>query len=394
MSHEIAIAHKDYDVRGGGEILVERMARAFDAPLFVGHGDPDNQPEGLDLDIREIAPDSRWHRLMDMGGAPRGIAHMMHWRDRAPEALGDYEIVITSGNEPLWYMPRDQQTVVAYTHSTPRWMYDLYHESDGFIGRTYQQAQRRLYEGVVKRPDLWVCNSDLVARRVRRYWAVPDEKIRVVYPPVNVDEFDPDDAPTQDFYLHLGRLAGHKRVDSIVDAWHEIDAPLKIAGTGPEREQLEVMAPDHVEFLGYVSEQRKRELMAAAKAHLYPCQNEDFGMVPIESMAAGTPVIGVREGFTQFQIQDGKTGLTYEFGSGELVERVREFEHQGVSWSADQIAGFANRFNAGRFEREMKEIVREADQQARVIPEWEDEQQYTQRDRLTTRADGGGSWDA
>lgn len=388
MSNTIAIAHKDYDVRGGGEVLAERLSQAFDVPLYVGHGDQSNQPAHIDVDIREIAPESRWHRLMDMGGAARGIGHMMHWRDNAPTELADYDTIITSGNEPLWAMTQDQQTVIAYTHSTPRWMYDLYHEANGFVSRTYQQLQRRMYEGTVKRPDLYVANSDLVARRVNKYWNVPEEQIRIVYPPVDTHNFSPNTTETKDFYLHLGRLSGAKRIDEVVATFNELgaDYPLLIAGDGPERRALEQQAESHITFLGYVSEDEKRRLMSAAKAHIYPAMNEDFGMVPVESMAAGTPVIGVEEGFTQFQIMDGENGYAYAREDDQLAETVRTFERDGVSWSADRIAGFAGRFGTEQFVKGMREAVAEAEELSDVLPSW----QERQRDRPPVEAEIGG----
>jgi len=378
---DVAIAHKDYDVRGGGEVLAEELARTFDAPLYVGHDDPDKHSSSERVDVHEIAPESRWHWAMDRGGALRGLAHMFHWRDNAPDALDAYDTVVTSGNEPLWWPSRDEQTVVAYTHSTPRWMYDLFHDVDGFLGRTYNQVQRRAYEGRVKDPDLWVANSDLVARRIQKYWNVPDEQIRVVYPPVRTHEYSPDDAPTRDYYLHLGRLAEHKRVDELVEAFNALGSeyPLKIAGKGPDRERLEALADDHIEFCGFVSEERKHELMAGAKAHVYPALNEDFGMVPIESMAAGTPVVGVDEGFTQYQITDGKNG--YTFARDGLTDAVRQFEREGVSWDADRIAEFAERFSVEQFREGMHEAVAEAQERSRVTPPW----------REAVQIDSGGS---
>lgn len=378
-----AIAHKDYDVRGGGEVLAEQLADALDCPLYVGHGDSDKQPEAMDIDIREIQPESRWHSLMERGGLPRAIAHMMHWRDNAPKELAEYDTIITSGNEPLWAMPRDNQTLVAYTHSTPRFMYDLYHTSDGFVGRTYQQLQRQLYEGTVKRPDVWVANSDLVARRINLYWDVPESKIHVVYPPVPTGEFSPDDALTEDWYLYLGRLAGHKKVDDVIAAFDQSDSELRIAGTGPEEESLREMAGDNVTFEGYVSETRKRELFSKAKALVYPCQNEDFGMVPIEAMAAGTPVLGVNEGFTQYQIQAPKNGILWDRSVGNLHNAIAAFENVGVEWSEREIADWAGaNFGVDRFAQQMKTVVELAEEQTNIDPDWAAPKQ-------TVKADGG-----
>ncbi|UIP01736.1 glycosyltransferase (plasmid) [Halobaculum sp. CBA1158] len=365
---QIAVAHKDYDVRGGGEILAEELARTFGCPLFVGHGDPDNEPGGQ-LDVREISSDSLLHRVMERDGVVRSIAHLIHWRDNAHDELQAFDTVVTSGNEPLWWQPSDRQTVVAYTHSPPRWMYDRFEQIDSFAARTYNQIQRRAYEGAVKRPDLWVANSDLVARRINRYWNIPEHQIRTVYPPVQTDELSPSAAPTQDYYVALSRLDSMKHMDEIVRAFNRRDDHLIVAGDGPERERLEELAAENVTIAGYVSEERKADLLAGARAFVYAAENEDFGMAPVEAMAAGTPVIGVDEGFTTFQVQDGENGILFE--RGELPAAMQRFEREGVRWSAEQLAEFADaNFSVDRFRREIRTAVREAQRRSRVDPDW------------------------
>lgn len=379
---DIAIAHKDYDVRGGGERLAEELARTFNAPMYVGRRVAENEPDSSDPEFHEIdyspLPDWLAKRAIDRGGTTRSLVYQLVWQQN--HDLTEYGTVIMSGNEPLWWVPEDDQTVIAYTHSTPRWQYDLFHDVDstGLMGPLaigYNYISRVLYQHNVTRPDLFVANSDLVARRINQYWNIPKEQIRVVYPPVEVDQYDPDEAPTGEFYFHLGRLAEHKHVDDLVRAFNKLgsDYPLKIAGNGPDHPRLEAMADDHIEFLGYVSESRKRELMAGAKAHVYPALNEDFGMVPIESMAAGTPVIGVREGFTRYQIVDGKNGYTFERTVDQLCEAIRIFEMQGVSWNEDRIAKFTERFSVENFREGMRDAVADARKRSRVVTPWQAE---------------------
>jgi glycosyltransferase involved in cell wall biosynthesis len=365
---KVAVAHKDYDVRGGGEILAEHLARGLDAPLVVGHGDESNQPVETELDIRELAPESRWHRLAARGGAPRAVAHMMLWRDAAPEALADFDTVVTSGNEPQWWMPREGQTWVAYCHSTPRWMYDRYHDIDGWLGRTATQAKRWLFEQELSTgADLWVANSDIVARRMRRYWGIDEADLRVVYPPVETAELSPDLEPTGDYYLSLGRLAETKRVGEAIRAANSRGLDLKIAGTGPRENHLQELAGPTVEMLGWVDGERKRELLAGAKAMISCCRNEDFGMAPVEAMASGTPVITVDEGMPQHTVADGERGITYN--RGELEAAISRFETMGVEWSDAELAQWATaQFGVGRFVDEMQQAVAEARERTRVDP--------------------------
>lgn len=368
----LAIAHKDYDVRGGGERLAEELADTFDAPLIVGRRDPENVPERDDLEVVELEKSKLSAWAIDRGGPWRAFAYQNVWM--RPDELVDYDTVVLSGNEPLWYVPRDEQTIVAYTHSTPRFQYDLFHEGEGHINRLYNYVTRVLYEHNTRRPDLYVANSDLVARRIRRYWNIPADQIRVVYPPVDVHNYDPDLADTSDraVYVYVGRLCGHKRVDEVVEAFADMpDRELLIAGKGPARDELERKAADNVEFLGYVSEERKRELLAGAYGFIFPGANEDFGIAPIEAMAAGTPVIGVDEGFTKYQVLEGKNGVLYDRGAlGPALDR---YEREGVSWDADRIHQFAQRFGVDRFREGMREAVAEAEARSTVIPPWEAE---------------------
>jgi glycosyltransferase involved in cell wall biosynthesis len=279
--------------------------------------------------------------------------------------------VITSGNEPLWYVPSDEQTVLAYTHSTPRFMYDLYNRNmdfGGVMGRLatlFNTAMRTVYESNVNRPDYWVANSDLVARRIRRYWNIPEDQIRTVYPPVDVHQYEPDDAETGESYVYLGRLDEMKRVDEAIKAFNQMpERELVVVGEGPDGGRLRAMANDNVRFTGFVDSATKREWFARARAVIYPPMNEDFGMVPIEALAAGTPVIAVNEGFQRWQVRDGVNGLLYD--RGELVAAVDRFERGGVDMSEKQMAAWAQQFGIERFEREMTAAIADAQDMAAI----------------------------
>jgi len=113
---------------------------------------------------------------------------------------------------------------------------------------------------------------------------------------VATDKYSPTDESTGDYYLTLSRLDWHKDIDGIVRAFNESGHRLVVAGDGPERERLESIAGDNVEFAGFVSEERKRELLAGAKAFVFNGRDEDFGIAPVEALAAGTPLLGVEEG--------------------------------------------------------------------------------------------------
>ncbi|SEP28227.1 Glycosyltransferase involved in cell wall bisynthesis [Halorientalis persicus] len=380
---DIAVAHKDYDVRGGGEFLAEESARTFNCPMWVGNHDPE-RCNATDIDIHEIDKSRVAEWAIERGGPLRSLAYLDTWQ-RVPE-LADYETVITSGNEPLWYVPPDEQTVLAYIHSPPRYQYDLFQASSGRFQKLYSLAVRVIFDHNMRRPDYFVANSDLVKRRICRYFDIDPERVDVVYPPVETDAFSPNDAPDQDYYVHVGRLSENKALDEVIRVFNETGRELRIAGRGPQRERLEEMANENVVFEGYVSQTRKEELLSGARAFVFNGHNEDFGMAPVEAMAAGTPVVGVREGFTQFQVMDRQNhrfeteenwnGVTYERGS--LRAALEWFEDEGVRWSADEIATWANdHFSVGQFRQGLRDAVEAARNRSDTTPEWSEPQKTT-----------------
>jgi glycosyltransferase involved in cell wall biosynthesis len=113
----------------------------------------------------------------------------------------------------------------------------------------------------------------------------------------------------------------------------------------------------NVDVRGYVEEAEKRRLLRDAKALVFLAENEDFGMVPVEAMAAGTPVIGVEEGFTAEQIRDGVNGYFTDRKPSEVQAAIWWFEDEGVEWSGAQLHAFAQQFGRKRFDWEMRAAV-------------------------------------
>lgn len=358
---DVAIAHDRFDIYGGGERVAFQLAREFSAPIYTADVSIDT-PD--DITIREI--DSSWiERWFSNRQHLRWVGEQSLWQ-YAPE-LTEFDVIVTSGNAALWYVPPDRQRVIAYTHSPPRWIYDLFQEQPepSFIGNTLMQVHRTLYQHTTTRLDRFVANSELVAHRIKRYWDV--DNVDIVYPPVNVKEFSRTAENTGDYYLALSRLIPAKKFDEIISGADKAGVELKIAGRGPDRDRLEDLAGENVEFLGYVSEESKRKLLSEAKAVIYAPQNEDFGIVPIEAMASGTPVIGVNEGFTAGQIIDGENGILFD--RGNLTEAIRRFESNEVAGTSAQVEAFAERFSEDRFCEQMREIVT-AEFETECLPSW------------------------
>jgi glycosyltransferase involved in cell wall biosynthesis len=361
MDQDVAVVHGHYLSHGGAEVVAEQLARVFDAPLYYGFGDPDAVPDNGTEHIG-LFTDRPWNRFRE-SGLLRDAYYM--WAFQHVPELHQYDVLIQSGNEMGWYVPPDDQVVVKYVHSTPRAAYDRFPDVGADpVARLQGFLTRLLYHPHVTYPDKYVANSDLVARRVRRYWGIDD--VGIAYPPVEVDSYH--QAASEDFYLTVSRLAASKCVDEIVRAFAGRDDRLIVGGTGPREDELRRLAGPNVEVRGFLDEAEKRDLLARAKAFVFAARNEDFGIVPIEALASGTPVIGVRDGFTQYQIRDGENGLLFARGSDSLAAALDRFEREGVTMSGDDLVAEAERYGLDAFRSRMRGFVEAAVADARIDP--------------------------
>lgn len=183
---DLAVAHWGKHCNGGGDRVAWELARCFDSPLYVGYRDESIEPED-DLDVRDLFGSGLSGWLIERGGLAQMLAYQLCWQTAMP--LREYDVLVTSGNEPLFYVAPDDQPWIAYIHHTNRNQSDLIHEVGsglrGMIKKSIYYAMRVAYDHNTQRPDLYVVNSELVGRRLERYWGIDSEDIRVVYPPID-----------------------------------------------------------------------------------------------------------------------------------------------------------------------------------------------------------------
>lgn len=374
----IAIAHGALTSDGGAQRVAVELARAFDAPIYCFNVDQNYVPD--DVEAQEVM-DGRWADFWTTKGRKPAVMYWLgrhlYTMQRASHLsdLYEYDVVIQSKPEMGWLVQRDEQTIVRYVHHGFRRHYgQFFRMGTAMKNRLWSLFIRTVSRQTVDYPHLLIANSETTAQRTRDHWSVRDDRLRVCYPPVRTTKFDPAyDVLDEDYYLVLGRLADNKRVAEVARAFRDREETLVIAGDGPRREAVEQAADaaSNIRIEGYVSEERKRELLASARALVMNARHEDFGMVPIEAMASGTPVIGVDEPFTNKQIINECNGLTYTRGDAGLNTALDEFERHGVYWSAERIAEFADRFSVDRFRDEMREHVATAVERSRVRPQWD-----------------------
>jgi glycosyltransferase involved in cell wall biosynthesis len=231
--------------------------------------------------------------------------------------LDGYDLVIsTSHCAAKAVIARGGAVHVDYCHSPMRYAWDQFDEYFGVaqVGRVRNRLLRpvmaslaRWDRATAERVDSFVANSRYVAGRIRRYY---NRGSTVVYPPVDTAFYRPPDdhGHPRSRFLIVSALVPYKRLDVAIDACRRVRVPLTIVGTGPERARLEREAGGDVEFLGWRSDEEIRTLYQHAKAVLLPGV-EDFGMVPVEAQACGSPVVALNEGGAAESVIDGETGV-------------------------------------------------------------------------------------
>jgi len=202
--------------------------------------------------------------------------------------------------------------------------------------------------------DAFVTNSKFVARRIAKIYR---REAEVIYPPVDVEAF-PLCVQKEDFYLTVSRMVPYKRVGMIVQAFNQMpEKRLVVIGDGPEFARISKIAGPNVRLLGFLPSASVRDYMQRAKAFVFAAE-EDFGIVPVEALACGTPVIAYGRGGARESLQDRVTGLFFDKQSPEsVVEAVQRFEASSCSFDASAIRHRAEQFSPDRFRREFQGFV-------------------------------------
>jgi glycosyltransferase involved in cell wall biosynthesis len=261
--------------------------------------------------------------------------------------LQGYDLVISSEAGPAkGVVVNPDAWHLCYCHSPARYLWDLYHEYGrraSWVSRVFMRLltpSLRLWDAVsANLVDRFAANSTYVARRIRRYY---NREAVVVYPPANIEKFLDVERRPGDFYLFFGQLAGYKRADLAIAACVKAGKKLVVAGGGAHRRDVARWKKSGlVTFAGRVSDERLKELYAAAKALLFP-GIEDFGLVPVEANAAGCPVIAYRKGGVLDSVKEGVTGLFFDEQTADsLSDAIERFESMAAQGRFDNRAAFS-----------------------------------------------------
>jgi len=354
---DACIVFKPVRAIGGLERYVVELACVLDAPVYTpaAAAELPESIRGTGPEVIEFGAGSRGHGVLDR--LPAGaVTELLAYE--AFEVPDRYDLVLTAGEPTKAVVHSPHQRRVHLLNMPPRWLFGpgIGRDEDdpGLLewpARLYRSLLRVHDVSTVARIGEFVVPSETVGRRLRTYYDRTAD--RVIYPPVPVDGFRT--GPDGGYLLHVGRLSPMKRVIELVEALSGTGHRLKIAGTGPEIDAVRETAGPNVEVLGYVSESRKRDLLAACDAFVLNSSHEAFGIAPVEAMASGNPVVGIDEGFTSHQVIEGENGVLFSRGARNLRNAVERMYRQ--AWDPDAIRNSAYRYDVSSFRREWRELV-------------------------------------
>jgi glycosyltransferase involved in cell wall biosynthesis len=322
----IALVHDYFVQDGGAEAVALELARMFpDAPMHTTFFERERFGERIDpcrirpWPLADRVPTSPWFRPL----LPAYIAHFS-----SLEVPASRLVVSNSSTFARGIHARGPALHVAYVHSPMRFAWDvdayLAHSSFPRVAKlglhVAAPGLRRWDRWAGRRADVVVVNSLNTQRRIKRTWR---RDSRVIYPPIDVARATV--APGHDdFYLVATRLLAYKRVDLAVRAFARLDRELVVVGDGPERKTLERIAGPRTRFVGHIDRARLTDLLRRCRALIAP-GTEDFGIVPVEAMAAGRPVVAFAAGGALETVIDGHTGILFDaatpLGLATAIER-------------------------------------------------------------------------
>ena len=364
----IALVHEWFSPRavGGAELVVEAIdgslrRRGAAVELFALIDDQSHRPDNW-LSGRRV----RTSLIQRLPGGTRQIQLFLPLLPLAIEQLDldGFPLVLSSSHlVAKGVLTGPDQLHVSYVHTPVRYAWDqmgayLRHSTlaRGPLGPLVRWQLHWLRQWDVAsagRPDVLVANSRFTASRIRRYWG---RDAQVLHPPVAVQRFRWNQC-RDDTYLSLCRLVPNKRVDVVVEAFNRTGLPLVIIGDGPERRRLEAMAGPQIRFLGRCSQAEANYWLERCRAYVY-AGLEDFGIAPVEAMAAGAPVIAYGAGGLCDSVRcldrgdRWPTGLLFPEQTPTSLVAALEHFHHGQLWRQLPASGqreWAEGFRPERF---------------------------------------------
>lgn len=365
---KVALVH-DWLVKfGGSEKVLEALSEIYPSKIYTLVADKDNLV-GSCFEDKQI----KTSFIQKLPQAKKKYRSYLPLFPLAIEQfdLSDYDLVVSSSHSiAKGVLTHADQFHICYCHTPMRYAWDLYQQYlreaklksgvKGILAKFFLHYLRIWDAHASSRVNVYVANSQYVGRRIQKLYG---QESTVIYPPVGVEAFELCESK-DDFYLTASRFVPYKKIDLIVEAFQQMpDKKLVVIGDGPDMDKIKSKAGSNVEILGYQNDTVLKGMLQKARAFLFAAV-EDFGILPVEAQACGTPVIAYGRGGVLETVVEGKTGLFYSEQTPEaLTKAVQKFEKDQDKFVPQEIHAHVKPFSTARFQQEFKALVEEKYQQ-------------------------------
>lgn len=356
---KIALAHELFIKMGGAEKVVEKLAEMYkESPIYT-----------LLKDEKKFEP---WLNGREVITSPlqkyfKKLKHPKWLLGKMPKAIesfnfSDFDIVISSSSAFAHGLKTGKKVKhICYCHSPMRYAWDYTHQYTKDMSFGMKLAVAKMLNEIrvwdfetSSRPDVMIANSKHVQKRISKYYRRASE---VIYPPIQVKNFKAT-RNHDDYFLIVSALTPFKRIDLAIEAFNKLGRRLVIIGDGAQRTILESMAKDNIEFLGRRSDAEVVQYMQNCRAFIFPGE-EDFGMTPVEAMAAGKPVLAYGVGGVLESVIEGETGEFFSEATPQsLTQGLTRLLLHEKDYDYKKIRHQAEKFDEAIFEEKMRKVVR------------------------------------
>lgn len=358
---KIALAHDFLNRLGGGERVLKVLADMFpEAPIYTLLYDKKK--------VGHVFDESRI-RTSHLQRYPRFIRNRHKYLlTKMPKEVekfdfSEFDIVLSSNSAFTHGILTNTDTKhICYCHSPMRYAWDWTHEyleeqNFGMVKKAVAALvlkKMRMWDQIaVDRADEFIANSRNVHRRIKKYYR-KDSKI--IYPPVDVERFNPQ-RKHADYFLIVSTLAPYKKIDLAIQLFNKIGQQLLIIGDGPHKPYLQSIAAPNVSFLGFKDDDAVVEYYQNCRAFIFPGE-EDFGITPVEAMAAGKPVLAYGKGGVTESVIPGETGeFFYQPTIDSMEDGLARLILNEKKYVMKRIREQAEKFSTRKFKRKIKQII-------------------------------------
>ena len=348
----VAVIHYWLVAMRGGERVLERVLRLFpEADLFTHVYDPEAVSDAI-----------RSHKVITtfIDKLPASRKLYKKYLPLMPMALEEldlrgYDLVLSFEAGPAKAVLASPTALhICYCHSPMRYLWDAYPEYRETAGRLSRLMMLATFPSLrvwdtasAHRVDGFIANSNFIRQRIKRAYG---RDALIVFPPAPVDAFRPIPRPGS-HYLWIGQMTPYKRGDIAVEAFNRLGLPLQMVGQGEMRQKLMSAAKDNIKFTERLSFRELCESYAQCRGLVYTAE-EDFGIIPVEAMAAGRPVLAYGRGGVLDTIKPEATGLFFDEQTPEsLMEGLKRFEAWLPGFKPEAAVAHAARFSGSAFDR-------------------------------------------